>query len=102
MRFDISVIAPPGVKRLQFHSFDFAAGDADIVYFVNAGDKLRFNAALNGSIAFQNTVPQFDSNPAHTVASVYITVAIGGGQTAVITVYGTTVAALTPMVEYTL
>jgi hypothetical protein len=51
---------------------------------------------------FQNTILQYDANPLHTVASVYITVALGGGQTAAIAVYGTTVAQLTGQVEYTL
>jgi hypothetical protein len=36
------------------------------------------------------------------LASIYITAFLGGGATATITVDGTTVAALTPMVEYTL
>ena len=57
---------------------------------------------MSGSVSFFDTVLQYDANPAHTVSSVLLTVSLGGGQTAQIAVYGTTVAALTPMVEFTL
>jgi Ca2+-binding RTX toxin-like protein len=93
-----------GVDFFQFYAADFAAGNADIVYFVDAGDRLKFSASMNGALFFQNLAGlQYDpANPALTTTGVYITAFLGGGQTAVITVYGTTVAALTPMVEYTL
>jgi autotransporter-associated beta strand protein len=91
-----------GSDAFLFYSFDFAAADSDIVYFVDAGDRLKFSAALNGALTFTNTVLQYDANPAHTVASVYITVALGGGLTAAVAVYGATVAQLMPMVEFTL
>jgi Ca2+-binding RTX toxin-like protein len=91
-----------GGDYFQFYQADFNNGDIDIVYFVDAADRLQFSASLNGGLTFQNTVLQYDGNPAHLVNSVYITAALGGGQTAVIAVYGATVASLTPLVEYTL
>jgi autotransporter-associated beta strand protein len=92
-----------GADIFQFYLADFAANDADIVYFVNAGDKLKFSAAMNGTLFFQNlTNLQYDANPAHVTTGVYITAFLAGGATAHVTVYGTTVAQLTPMVEYTL
>jgi Ca2+-binding RTX toxin-like protein len=91
-----------GGDHFLFYQADFVAGNTDIVYFVDAGDKLRFSASMSGTLTFTNTILQYDANPAHTVASVYITVALGGGQTAAIAVYGATVASLTPMVEFTL
>jgi subtilisin-like proprotein convertase family protein len=90
-----------GSDNFQFYNFDFIAGDSDIIYFVNAGDKLQFNAALNGNLFFQN-LASLEYAPGLFTTGVYITAFLGGGATAVITVYGTTVAALTPMVEYTL
>jgi Ca2+-binding RTX toxin-like protein len=91
-----------GADIFQFFLADFAAGNSDIVYFVDTVDRLRFSASMSGSLSLINTVLQYDANPAHTVASVYITVALGGGQTAAIAVYGTTVAQLTPMLEFVL
>jgi RTX calcium-binding nonapeptide repeat (4 copies) len=92
-----------GADFFLFYQADFAANDADIVYFVNAGDRLKFSASMNGALFFQNlTNLQYDSNPAHVTTGVYITAFLAGGATAHVTVYGTTVAALTPMVEYTL
>jgi chloramphenicol O-acetyltransferase type A len=57
--------------------------------------------ALNGSLFFQN-LASLEYSPGLFTTGVYITAFLGGGATAVITVYGTTVAALTPLVEYTL
>ena len=91
-----------GNDSFQFHRADFNAGDADIVYFVNAGDRLQFSAALNGALILANVTLQYDSNPAHLTSCVDITVKLAGGQTAHVTVYGATVAGLTPMVEFTL
>jgi RTX calcium-binding nonapeptide repeat (4 copies) len=90
-----------GADNFLFYNFDFANGDSDIVYFVNAGDKLQFNAALNGNLFFQN-LASLEYAPGLFTTGVYITAFLGGGATAVITVYGTTVVALTPMVEFTL
>jgi Ca2+-binding RTX toxin-like protein len=88
----------------QFYRADLAAGDSDIVYFIGAGDKLQFSATLLGFLSFVNLVGlQYDTgNPALTTTGVNITATLGGGSIATITVYGTTVAALTPMIEYTL
>ncbi len=91
-----------GADVFQFFLADFSAGNSDIVYFVDAADKLRFSAGMSGQVSFFDTVLQFDADPAHTVASVLLTVSLGGGQTAQIAVYGTTTAALTGQVEYTL
>jgi Ca2+-binding RTX toxin-like protein len=91
-----------GVDYFQFYQADFVNGDSDIIYFTDAGDRLQFSGSLSGALTFTNTMLQYDSNPAHLVNSVYITIALGGGQTAAIAVYGTTVASLTPLIEYTL
>lgn len=93
-----------GADFLQFYREDMAAGDKDIVYFVNGGDHLQFSASLNGSLYFQDLAAlKYDpSNAALTTTGVYITVFLGGGVTSIITVYGTTVAALTSFVEFTL
>jgi Ca2+-binding RTX toxin-like protein len=90
-----------GADVFQFFRADFAAGDRDIVYFVNAGDHLRFSASLNGGLFFQN-LASLEYSPGLFTTGVYITAFLAGGATATITVYGTTVAALTPMVEYVL
>ena len=90
-----------GVDFFQFYRADFAAGNADIVYFVDAGDRLKFSADMNGALFFQN-LASLEYAPGQFTAGVYITAFLGGGATATITVYGATVAALTPMVEYTL
>ena len=82
---------------------DFVNGDTDIVYFVDAADRSAVQRlAERRSDASSNTVLQYDANPLNTVASVYITVNLGGGQSAAIAVYGTTVAQLTTQIEYTL
>jgi autotransporter-associated beta strand protein len=91
-----------GADIFQFFASDFAAGNSDIVYFVDSGDRLRFSASMSGSVSLFNTVLQYDANPANTVASVLLTVSLGGGQTAQIAVYGTTAASLAPLMEYTL
>ena len=90
-----------GADFFQFYRTDFANGDRDIVYFLDVADKLKFSADLNGSLFFQ-ILASLEYAPGQFTTGVYITAFLGGGQTAVITVYGTTVAALTPMVEYTL
>ena len=90
-----------GADVFQFFRADLSAGNADIVYFVDAADKLRFSANLNGSLFFQN-LASLEWSPGQFTTGVYITAFLGAGATATITVYGTTVAALTPMVEYTL
>jgi Ca2+-binding RTX toxin-like protein len=92
-----------GVDFFQFYSTDFAASDADIVYFMDAGDRLKFSLALSGTLFFQDIASlQYDTNPAHTTTGVYITAFLAGGAQAHITVYGMTVAGLTPFVDYTL
>ncbi len=91
-----------GGDDFLFYQADFVSGNSDIVYFVDAADDLLFSASLSGALTLQDTVLQYDANPLNTVASVYITVALGGGQTAAIAVYGTTVAQLTTQIEYTL
>ena len=90
-----------GADFFQFYRADFAAGNADIVYFVDAGDRLKFSADLNGALFFQN-LASLEYSPGLFTTGVYITAFLAGGATATVTVYGTTVAALTPMVEYTL
>jgi subtilisin-like proprotein convertase family protein len=90
-----------GGDSFQFYNFDFANGDSDIVYFVDATDHLQFNAALNGNLFFQN-LASLEYSPGLFTTGVYITAFLGGGQSATITVYGATVASLTPLVEYTL
>jgi RTX calcium-binding nonapeptide repeat (4 copies) len=90
-----------GADFFQFYNFDFANGDKDIIYFVDAGDRLQFNAALNGNLFFQN-LASLEYAPSLFTTGVYITAFLGGGATATVTVYGTTVAALAPLVEYTL
>jgi hypothetical protein len=72
----------------------------DIVYFIDAVDRLRFSASLNGDLSLLNTSLEY--SPGLFVNSVYITVALGGGQTSALAVYGATVASLTPLIEYTL
>jgi Ca2+-binding RTX toxin-like protein len=89
-----------GADVCQFYQADFVNGDVDIVYFIDAVDRLRFSASLNGDLTLTNTSLQY--SPGNFVNSVYITVDLGGGQSSAIAVYGTTVAALTPLVEYTL
>ncbi len=92
-----------GVDFFLFYSTDFAANDADIVYFMDAGDRLKFSSALSGTLFFQDIAAlQYDSNPAHLTTGVYITAFLAGGAQAHITVYGMTVASLTPFVDYTL
>jgi Ca2+-binding RTX toxin-like protein len=90
-----------GVDFFQFYASDFSGGDRDIVYFVDAGDRLKFSSSLNGSLFFQN-LASLEYSPGQFATGVYITAFLGGGQTATITVYGTTVASLAPLVEYTL
>ncbi len=90
-----------GADHVQFYHADFSNGDADIVYFVDPGDRLQFSSSMNGSLFFQN-LASLEYAPGQFTTGVYITAFLGGGQTATITVYGTTVASLTPMVEYTL
>jgi Ca2+-binding RTX toxin-like protein len=92
-----------GVDYFQFYAADIAAGDADIVYFIDAGEKLQFSASMLNTLYFQDLANlRYDSDPSHFTTGVYITEFLAGGQTAHITVYGTTVAALLPTVEYTL
>jgi Ca2+-binding RTX toxin-like protein len=92
-----------GVDYFQFYAADFAANDADIVYFMDAGDRLQFSASLSGALYFQDIANlQYDSDPAHLTTGVYITAFLTGGAQAHITVYGMTVASLAPQVEYTL
>jgi Ca2+-binding RTX toxin-like protein len=92
-----------GVDYFQFYAADFAASDADIVYFMDAGDRLQFSASLSGALYFQDIASlQYDSDPAHLTTGVYITAFLAGGTQAHITVYGMTVASLAPQVEYTL
>ena len=91
-----------GGDDFQFFQADFVSGDADIVYFVDAADDLLFSSSLNGDLTLTDTVLQYDSDPAHLVDSVIITVDLGGGLTSQIAVYGATVASLTPQIEYTL
>ncbi len=90
-----------GGDFFQFYQADFANGNSDIVYFVDGTDRLQFSASLNGDLFFQN-LASLEYAPGQFTTGVYITAFLGGGQTATITVYGTTVASLTPMVEYTL
>jgi Ca2+-binding RTX toxin-like protein len=90
-----------GADIHQFYAADFANGDRDIVYFMNGGDRLKFSASLNGALFFQN-LASLEYSPGQFTTGVYITAFLGGGQSAAITVYGATVASLTPMVEYTL
>jgi hypothetical protein len=89
-----------GGDIFQFYQADFVNGDVDIVYFVDLVDRLRFSASLNGDLTLTNTSLEY--SPGLFVNSVYITVALGGGQTSAIAVYGATVASLTPLIEYTL
>jgi Ca2+-binding RTX toxin-like protein len=89
-----------GADIFQFYQADFVNGDVDIVYFVDLVDRLRFSASLNGDLTLTNTSLEY--SPGLFVNSVYITVALGGGQTSAIAVYGATVASLTPLIEYTL
>jgi Ca2+-binding RTX toxin-like protein len=89
-----------GGDIFQFYQADFLNGDVDIVYFVDPTDRLRFSASLNGDLSLLNTSLEY--SPGLFVNSVYITVALGGGQTSAIAVYGATVASLTPLIEYTL
>jgi Ca2+-binding RTX toxin-like protein len=92
-----------GADFFQFYAADFTGGDADIVYFVDAGDRMKFSAALSGTLFFQDIAAlQYDANLAHLTTGVYITAFLAGGAQAHITVYGTTVAALAPLIEYTL
>jgi Ca2+-binding RTX toxin-like protein len=92
-----------GVDFFQFYAADFAANDADIFYFMDAGDQLKFSASLSGALFFQDIASlQYDSNPAHLATGVYVTAFLAGGAQAHITVYGMTVASLTPLVDYTL
>jgi subtilisin-like proprotein convertase family protein len=92
-----------GVDFFQFYAADFAANDADIVYFMDPGDRLKFSASLNGTLFLQDIASlQYDSNPLHTTTGVYITAFLAGGAQAHITVYGMTVASLTPVLDYTL
>jgi Ca2+-binding RTX toxin-like protein len=90
-----------GADRFQFYQADLNNGDKDIIYFVDAGDRLQFNAALNGSLFFQN-LASLEYSPGQFTTGVYITAFLGGGATATVTVYGTTVTNLAPMLEYTL
>jgi Ca2+-binding RTX toxin-like protein len=90
-----------GADFFQFYRTDLASGNADIVYFVDAGDRLKFSADLNGSLFFQN-LASLEYSPGLFTTGVYITAFLGGGLTSTITVYGTTVAALAGQVEYTL
>jgi Ca2+-binding RTX toxin-like protein len=89
-----------GGDIFQFFQADFVNGDVDIVYFVDPADRLRFSSGLNGDLTLSNTSLEY--SPGLFVNSVYITVALGGGQTSAIAVYGATVASLTPLIEYTL
>ncbi len=92
-----------GVDFFQFYSTDFSAGNADIVYFIDPGDRLKFSSSMNGALFFQDlTGLVYDAGTGATTTGVYITAFLAGGGSATITVYGTTVASLTPMVEYTL
>jgi Ca2+-binding RTX toxin-like protein len=90
-----------GNDLFQFHTTDFANGDSDIVYFVDAGDRLQFSSGMNGSLFFQD-LPSLEYAPGLFTTGVYLTAFLDGGQTATVTVYGATVASLTPLVEYTL
>jgi Ca2+-binding RTX toxin-like protein len=90
-----------GADFFQFYRTDLASGNTDIVYFVDAGDRLQFSASLNGSLFFQD-LASLEYAPGLFTTGVYITAFLGGGLTSTITVYGTTVASLTPLVEYTL
>jgi glucose/arabinose dehydrogenase len=89
-----------GADFFQFYAADFANGNSDIVYFMGAGDRLKFSAALNGALTLSDVSLQYASG--QNVASVYVTVDLGGGQSAAIAVYGMTVATLTPLIDYTL
>jgi Ca2+-binding RTX toxin-like protein len=92
-----------GADFFQFYAADFIAGNADIVYFMDAGDRLKFSASMNGSLFFQDlTGLVYDAGTGATTTGVYITAFIAGGGSAAITVYGMTVASLTPLVDYTL
>jgi uncharacterized protein (TIGR01370 family) len=91
-----------GADVFEFYAADFANGNSDIVYFMDTVDRLKFSASMNGALTLTDALLQYDSNPANTVASVYISVNLGGGQTAAIAVYGITLASLTPLIEYTL
>jgi Ca2+-binding RTX toxin-like protein len=90
-----------GADRFQFYQADLNNGDADIVYFVDAGDRLQFSASLNGDLFFQN-LASLEYAPGQFTTGVYITAFLGGGATATVTVYGATVTNLAPMLEYTL
>jgi Ca2+-binding RTX toxin-like protein len=97
------LVGGAGADLFKFYKADIAANDLDTVFFVNAGDKLQFSAAMLNTLYFQDlTNLRYDGDPTHLTTGVYITEFLAGGQTAHITVYGTTVAQLTPMVEYTL
>ena len=91
-----------GSDGFQFFQTDFVSGDADIVFFVDAGDRLQFSASMQTGFLFFQDLASLEYSPGLFTTGVYITAFLGGGATATITVYGTTVAALTPMVEYTL
>lgn len=91
-----------GADVFLFYQGDLAANDVDIVYFMTAGDLLKFDDLYRNSLTLTNATLQYDSDPSHTVASVYISINIGDGQSAAIAVYGMIVAQLTPLIEYTL
>ncbi len=91
-----------GGDFFQFLQTDFAAGNTDIVYFVDAGDRLQFSASMQTGFLFFQDLASLEYSPGLFTTGVYITAFLGGGATATITVYGTTVASLTPQVEYTL
>jgi hypothetical protein len=90
-----------GADRFLFHTADLGNGDADVVYFIDATDRLQFSAGLNGALSFQN-LAALEYAPGLFTTGVSITASLGGGQTATITVYGTTVAGLMPLVDYAL
>jgi Ca2+-binding RTX toxin-like protein len=92
-----------GADFFQFYAADFTGGNADIVYFMDAGDRLKFSASMNGALFFQDlTGLVYDAGTGATTTGVYITAFLAGGQTATVTVYGMTVASLAPMLDYTL
>jgi trimeric autotransporter adhesin len=98
---DDFIYGAQGNDLFQFHTADFADGDADIVYFVDAGDRLQFSSGMNGALYFQD-LPSLEYAPGQFTTGVYVTAFLGGGDTATITVYGTTVASLMPLIEYSL
>jgi Ca2+-binding RTX toxin-like protein len=91
-----------GSDGFQFQTAGLRAGDSEIFYFVDAGDKLQFASSMQSALTFQDCTLSYDGNPLHVSACAYITAALGGGLTSTITVYGTDVAALMAMLEYTL